>query len=76
MATSLAEIRAKLQAQENRGQGGNSQGGGDNAIYAHWNIAEGQNARVRFLPDANTNNTFFWVDEKNKQPRRHSQQTN
>lgn len=62
MATSLAEIRAKLQAQENRGQGGNSQGGGDNAIYAHWNIAEGQNARVRFLPDANTNNTFFWVE--------------
>ena len=32
MATSLAEIRAKLQASENRGTGGNSQGGGDNAI--------------------------------------------
>ena len=40
MATSLAEIRAKLQAQESRGTGGNSQQGGDNAIYAHWNIAE------------------------------------
>ena len=62
MATSLAEIRAKLQAQENRGTGGNSQGGGDNAIYAHWNIAEGSNARVRFLPDADTKNTFFWVE--------------
>mgnify|MGYP003344731803 CR=1 FL=1 len=62
MATSLAEIRAKLQAQENRGQGGNSQGGGDNAIYAHWNITEGTNARVRFLPDADTKNTFFWVE--------------
>lgn len=61
MATSLAEIRAKLQAQENRGQGGN-QSQGDNAIYAHWNIAEGQNARVRFLPNANPKNDFFWEE--------------
>ena len=60
MATSLAEIRAKLQAQESR-TGGNLTGG-DNAIYAHWNIAEGQNARIRFLPDADTKNTFFWVE--------------
>jgi len=62
MATSLAEIRAKLQAQENRSSGSNSSQGGDNAIYAHWNIAEGQNARIRFLPDADTKNTFFWVE--------------
>ena len=60
MATSLAEIRAKLASQENRGSG-NSQGG-DNGIYAHWNIQEGTTARVRFLPDANTKNTFFWVE--------------
>ena len=62
MATSLAEIRAKLQAQESRGTGGNSQTGGDNAIYAHWNIQEGTNARIRFLPDADTKNTFFWAE--------------
>ena len=61
MATSLAEIRAKLANQENRTQGGNT-AGGDNGIYAHWNIAEGTTARVRFLPDANTNNTFFWAE--------------
>ncbi len=60
MATSLAEIRAKLQAQENRNQGGQSQG--DNAIYAHWNIPEGTSAKIRFLPDANTKNDFFWVE--------------
>ncbi len=60
MATSLAEIRAKLQAQEGR-QGGNSTGG-DNAIYPHWNIAEGSTAKVRFLPDGNTKNSFFWVE--------------
>ena len=61
MATSLAEIRAKLQASETR-QGGNSQTGGDNAIYPHWNIAEGTTARIRFLPDANNKNTFFWIE--------------
>ena len=61
MATSLAEIRAKLQAQENRGQGG-GQSQGDNAIYAHWNIPEGTSARVRFLPDADPKNTFFWAE--------------
>jgi hypothetical protein len=60
MATTLAEIRAKLEASENRG--GNKQSGGDNAIYPHWNIAEGSTARVRFLPDGNTKNSFFWAE--------------
>lgn len=60
MATSLAEIRAKLQAQETRSQGNTQQG--DSAIYAHWNIDEGATARVRFLPDGNAANTFFWVE--------------
>jgi hypothetical protein len=58
---SLAEIRAKLQAQDNNG-GGNRQSGGDNAIYPHWNIQEGETATIRFLPDSNPNNTFFWVE--------------
>jgi hypothetical protein len=61
MATTLAEIRAKLQASENRSSG-NSQQGGDNAIYPHWNIAEGTQTRVRFLPDGNTKNSFFWAE--------------
>ena len=59
MAT-LAEIRAKLQASSQQNTGGAT--GGDNAIYPHWNIAEGQTATVRFLPDADPNNTFFWVE--------------
>lgn len=57
---SLAEIRAKLKAQENNTS--TSSSGGDNAIYPHWNIQEGQEAVMRFLPDADPNNTFFWVE--------------
>jgi hypothetical protein len=60
MAMTLAEIRAKLQSQENRKGGDRPQG--DSAVYAHWNIPENTTARVRFLPDANTKNDFFWVE--------------
>ncbi len=58
---SLAEIRAKLQEAQNRGTGSTSSGG-DNAIYPHWNMQEGKEAVVRFLPDGNSANTFFWVE--------------
>ena len=61
MATSLAEIRAKLQAQDTRSAGG-GRSPGDNAIYPHWNISEGSSTRIRFLPDGNTNNDFFWAE--------------
>lgn len=58
MAT-LAEIRAKLQQAS---QGATGSAGGDNAVYPHWNIAEGQTATVRFLPDGDSSNTFFWLE--------------
>ena len=57
---SLAEIRARLAASESK-QGGNSTGG-DNSIYPHWNMEEGQSATLRFLPDGNSKNTFFWQE--------------
>ena len=57
---SLAEIRAKLQEAQNRTSGNST--GGDNAIYPHWNMQEGKEAVVRFLPDGNADNTFFWVE--------------
>jgi len=59
---SLAEIRAKLKEQESRGSDNNQRSGGDNSIYPFWNLKEGQEAVVRFLPDGNTDNTFFWVE--------------
>ena len=58
---SLAEIRAKLQEAQSKGTG-STQSGGDNAIYPHWNMQEGKEAVVRFLPDGNNANTFFWVE--------------
>ena len=56
----LAEIRAKLEEAQSKSSGSTS--GGDNAIYPHWNMPEGKEALIRFLPDDNQNNTFFWVE--------------
>jgi hypothetical protein len=58
---SLAEIRAKLKEQE-AGAGGQRTGGGDNAIYPFWNMKEGNSATMRFLPDGNESNDFFWAE--------------
>ena len=57
----LAEIRARLQAQENKSSSNsNKQSGG--ITYPHWNINEGEQSIIRFLPDANQDNPFFWVE--------------
>ena len=64
MATTLAEIRAKLQAQENKAASFKSGGGGDKAIYPHWNISSGDTATLRFLPDGDSKNDFFWVERQ------------
>lgn len=60
---SLADIRARLEAQDNKPQSG-STFKGDNAIYPHWNIQEGETAVVRFLPDGDDSNPFFWVERQ------------
>lgn len=59
---SLAEIRARLAAAENKNSG-SSNNGGNRTIYPHWNILEGQTATLRFLPDGNASNTFFWAEQ-------------
>jgi hypothetical protein len=60
---SLAEIRARIAAQENKSSN-NSNSQSDNAIYPHWNMDEGTSATLRFLPDGNSSNTFFWVERQ------------
>ena len=60
--TTLAEIREKLKAAELRGAGENKVG--DKSVYPFWNLKEGTEAVIRFLPDANQDNTFFWVERQ------------
>lgn len=59
MAT-LAEIRAKLKEQEARSQGASTGGTSDNAIFPFWNIPENTTSVIRFLPDGDASNTYFW----------------
>jgi hypothetical protein len=61
---SLADIRARLAAQESKKTGQGQRTQSDNAIYPHWNMEEGTTATIRFLPDANNSNTFFWVERQ------------
>ena len=61
---SLAEIRARIAAQDNKSvtKGSNTQS--DNSIYAHWNMDEGTTVSIRYLPDADPKNEFFWVEKQ------------
>ena len=34
----------------------------DTSVYPHWEMAPNATATLRFLPDGNTDNTFFWVE--------------
>ena len=63
MSKTLDEIRKKLQALDTR-KGQPGQGSGDKTVYPHWNIPEGTNCTLRFLPDANEDNTFFWTERQ------------
>lgn len=61
MAT-LDQIRAKLAAMENRKPtGGNS---GTSITYPFWKVNEGDTAVVRFLPDGDDSNVFFWRERQ------------
>ena len=61
---SLAEIRARIAAQENKSNSGSTQKQADNSIYPHWNMDEGTTATLRLLPDADSNNPYFWVERQ------------
>jgi hypothetical protein len=59
---SLADIRARLAAQEKKSTGNYPQS--DGAIYPHWKMDEGAQASLRFLPDSDPDNSFFWIERQ------------
>ena len=60
---SLADIRARLAAQENKSSG-SKYPTSDGAIFPHWKMDEGASCSLRFLPDADPNNSFFWIERQ------------
>lgn len=63
MALSLKEIQARLleqQAKKDRVKSGGFTG--DNAVYPFWNNPDGSSTTIRFLPDGDETNDFFWVE--------------
>ena len=56
----MEALKAQKEKGNNKGQKTQSSGG-DLASYPFWNIDVGSTATVRFLPDGDPNNTFFWV---------------
>lgn len=60
---SLEEIRKKLQEMESR-KGGNNRQFASGLTYPFWNIPENEAAVLRFLPDDNPENTFFWRERQ------------
>jgi len=55
----LAEMRAKFAEQGKKGKGNFES---DNAGYPFWNIPDNATATIRFLPDGDTENGYFWVE--------------
>jgi hypothetical protein len=63
----LERLRAALREEaEKKNNAGNksSSSGGDNASYPFWDIPENTTATLRFLPDLDDNNPWFWVERQ------------
>ena len=57
--STLANIRARLTAQENQ------KTTFDNAFFPFWNAKTDTTSVIRFVPDGNETNTYFWVEKQN-----------
>lgn len=64
--TTMEAIKAKLReaSEKKGGQQTTKSTGGDKTTYPFWNIPENTSALVRFLPDADPDNVFFWVKKE------------
>ena len=63
MNSKLAKMSALLREQQEKAEnnGTATSSGGDHASYMFWLIPNGSKVTLRFLPDGNTTNPFFWV---------------
>lgn len=59
MPTKIELMRQKLREKESSGSSG-----GDGAAYPFWKIASNGTCTVRFLPDADDSNPFFWLERQ------------
>lgn len=64
MGIDLKALQARLIEQEaKRDRAKNGTGfSGDNAIYPFWNNPDNSTATIRYLPDGDETNGFFWVE--------------
>ncbi|MFA5491294.1 MAG: hypothetical protein WC284_19105, partial [Candidimonas sp.] len=66
MATKWELIRQAIQAEEKQKENTNS--GGDNSVYRFWDLSDdskkGNSATIRFLPDKDDDNLFFWKERQ------------
>lgn len=57
----MARLKAALaKKNEKPASGGKRKSSGDNASYPFWNIQTGESCTLRFLPDLDESNDFFW----------------
>jgi hypothetical protein len=66
MADAKLDLMRRLlrEKDEKKNTGGNRSAAGDKASYPYWNIPERQTATVRFLPDKDDNNPWFWAERQ------------
>lgn len=61
MAT-LAEIRQKIKDLEEKNKPNANRSSGPSLVYPFWDIPEDETVQIRFLPDADPDNTLFWKE--------------
>ncbi len=64
MADPKLELIRKLLREEADKKNGVKQASGDNASYAFWDIPENSTATIRFLPDKDDSNPWFWSERQ------------
>lgn len=62
MALTIQEMRAKLEEEKAKSENSGNRSRSDNASYPFWDIPVNSTAVVRFLPDADETNDWFWRD--------------